>query len=117
MLKVTLTPSSANDGSGSCAAALRFNSSYLVGARLNRNSKNASSAVTLGAMSVSRRCTVVKSGGGNGAPRPPPDPPGPPDLPDSAPPALPPLPAPPADAGPIAAAAPSCSVAYRFLPV
>src|SRR5262245_30242611 len=111
MLNVILTPSSGKDGSGSCAAALRFNSSYVVGARLNRNSKNASSAVTLGGTAASSRCTVVKSGVGSGAPRPlppaPPDPLDPPDLPDPLDP--PDLPAP--LVWPIAAAAPSCSVA------
>ena len=55
MLKVIFTPLSVNAGSGSCAVALRFNSSYGVDARLKRNSKKASSAVTFGGTGVSRR--------------------------------------------------------------
>ena len=59
MLNVIFTPSSRKDGSGSCAAALRFSSSYGVGALLNRNSKKVSSAVTFGG---DRRIEALDSG-------------------------------------------------------
>ena len=55
MLKVIFTPARRNDGSGSCAAAFRFSSSYFAGAWLKRNSKNASVAVTFGGSGASRR--------------------------------------------------------------
>src|SRR3954463_3639985 len=77
MLKVIVAPDKRNDGRSSCAAALRFNSSYFTGAWLKRKSKNASVALTFGGIGESKRCTVVKSGAGNGAPRPPPPPPPP----------------------------------------
>src|SRR2546427_8489934 len=93
MLNVSFTPASRNDGSGSCATAFCLSSWYFTGAWLNRNVKNASVAVTLGGSGVSSRCTVVKSGAGNGAPRPPP--------------ARPACPAPPARSAPAALPPPS----------
>src|SRR6187402_3063800 len=75
MPKVIETPLRDTAGSGSWFAALALRSAYLTSAPLKRNSKNSSCAETVGAMVLSRRSTVVKSGVGRGWPnRPPPGP-------------------------------------------
>jgi hypothetical protein len=97
MSKVSVTPSRRNEGSGCLASARRLSSAYFTGARLKRNSKNASLPVALGDTGRSSRSVVVKSatpavGAGGGPQRP----------------------AHGAGPAPITAAAPLESVAYWF---